>query len=66
MQALIESEMEQIDRDEIPSGEEYCQLHFSEINEGNDMEGSGIDIQYGDQNLDFDENEKEDLNNNIN
>ncbi|CBI40991.3 unnamed protein product, partial [Vitis vinifera] len=61
MQALIDSEMQQMDRDELPSGEEYSQLHFSETKEPNDKERSVIEIEYGDENLDVDDNDKKTL-----
>ena len=61
MQALIDSEMQQVDRDELPSGEEYSQLHFSETKEPNDKERSVIEIEYGDENLDVDDNDKKTL-----
>ncbi|XP_059644292.1 uncharacterized protein LOC132286057 isoform X1 [Cornus florida] len=63
MDALIESEMQQMESDNLPFGEEYSQLvHVSESDELHGNERSVIEIDYeGGEILDLDENDEKRL-----
>uniref|UniRef100_A0A5B7BWY0 Major facilitator superfamily (MFS) profile domain-containing protein n=1 Tax=Davidia involucrata TaxID=16924 RepID=A0A5B7BWY0_DAVIN len=62
MDALIESEMQQIETENPPSGEEYSQFHMLETGELHGKERNVIDIDYeAEESLDFDENDKKRL-----
>lgn len=62
MQALIDSEMQQMYQDELPFIEEYSQPHFSGTDEpNNNKERSVIEIEYEDENLDPDDSDKKTL-----
>ncbi|XAR73372.1 hypothetical protein NMG60_11007321 [Bertholletia excelsa] len=59
MHALIESEMQMIEN--TPLAEEYSQIHIVGLNEHQEKERSVIEVEYGEESLDFDENDKKKL-----
>ncbi|KAL0396581.1 UNVERIFIED_CONTAM: hypothetical protein Scaly_0106500 [Sesamum calycinum] len=62
MDALIESELQQMETENSVVVDEYSQLHGSESNQLHGKERSVIDIDYeGDETADFDENDEQRL-----
>ncbi|CAH2056820.1 unnamed protein product [Thlaspi arvense] len=59
MHALIESEMQRIET--TPSAEEYSQIHIVGLNEHQEKERSVSEVEYGEESLDFDENDEKKL-----
>ncbi|KAF8406005.1 hypothetical protein HHK36_008085 [Tetracentron sinense] len=61
MDALIESEMEQIESDNPTTGGEYSEVQFSESDELYGKARSVIEIDYEEDNLDIDDNDEKTL-----
>ncbi|KAH9718541.1 MFS domain-containing protein [Citrus sinensis] len=60
--ALIESEMQKLEKDNAPSLKKNSQRHFSESKELNEKEVTDIDIEYGgEESTDIDDNDKKSL-----
>lgn len=58
MDSLIESEMQQIESDNPPSGGEYAQVDFTELDLLYEKERSVIEMDYGDEGSEVDDNDK--------
>ncbi|KAJ4966066.1 hypothetical protein NE237_017915 [Protea cynaroides] len=58
MHAFIESEMQQIESDNPPSGGEYTEVHFSETDELYGKERTVIDMVYGVEDSDLDDSDE--------
>lgn len=61
MQALIESEMQQLEEDDFPSREEYFDVHVSGTKELNGKEKSDMNIDFREESLDLDDNDEKSL-----